>query len=78
MKAIYLKKIQELLRKWRPECEGSKCNFFAMSKGTDIVHSVLEGLDSSQSKGGLIIRKQPTAQGLLQKKNKVQNLGLLS
>ena len=32
-----------------------------MSKGADIVHSVLEGLDSSQSKGGLIIRKKPTA-----------------
>ena len=27
----------------------------------DIIHSVLEGLDSSQSKGGLIIRKKPKA-----------------
>ena len=26
----------------------------------DTVHSVLEGLDSSKSKGGLIIRKKPT------------------
>ena len=27
----------------------------------DTIHSVLEGLDSSKSKGGLIIRKKPTA-----------------
>ena len=29
----------------------------------DIIHSVLEGLDSSQSKGGLIIRKKPKGGG---------------
>ena len=32
-----------------------------MSK--DILHAVLEGLDQSQSKGGLIIRKKPPDDG---------------
>ena len=29
----------------------------------DTIHSVLEGLDSSKSKGGLVIRKKPSSDG---------------
>ena len=35
--------------------------FQTKNMSQDVMHAVLEGLDDSQSKGGLIIRKKPSA-----------------